>query len=383
MKREKLRYGMVGGKRGAFIGGVHRKAIAIEETAVLEAGCFCRNEEENKKTGEFYGLAADRVYPDYKTMAEQEAKREDGIDFVCIVTPNASHYEIAKAFLEAGIHVACEKPLCFTVEEAEELERLTKEKNLFFAVTYTYLGYGMVKFAKELIAKGEIGEVTNVNAEYLQDWLIDEIGSGEDSTTKLSVWRMDPKNSGISNCVGDIGTHIESAVTYMTGLKTKRVAATLDRFGLELDLNANMLVELENGAHGVFSCSQICAGHYNGLVVRIFGTGGAIEWVQEEPDRLKVTRKGMPQQVYSRGTGCVDGLAERRNHIPSGHPEGLVMAFANIYRAFQDAILKNINGEALTADDLDFPSIEYGIDGVKFIHAAVSSDKSKAAWTEL
>lgn len=383
MKREKLRYGMVGGKRDAFIGSVHRRAIAIEETAIFVAGCFSRIDEENKKTGEFYGLEADRIYPDYKTMAEEEAKRDDRIDFVCIVTPNSSHYEISKAFLEAGINVACEKPLCFTIEEAEELERIAKEKNLFFAVTYTYVGYGMVKFAKELIAKGEIGEITNVNAEYLQDWLIDEVGNGDSSTNQLSVWRMDPKNSGISNCVGDIGTHIESMVTYLTGLKTKKVAATLDRFGQALDLNANMLVELENGAHGVFSCSQICAGHYNGLVVRIFGTGGAIEWVQEEPDCLKVTKKGMPQQIYSRGTGCVDGLAARRNHIPSGHPEGLVMAFANIYRAFQDAILKTINGYELTADDLDFPSIEYGVDGVKFIHAVVESDKQNAAWTEV
>lgn len=383
MKRTKLRYGMVGGKRGAFIGAVHRRAIAIEETAELVCGCFCRDEKENRENGVFYGIADDRIYRDYKEMAEKETQREDKIDFVCIVTPNASHYEIAKAFLNAGVHVACEKPLCFEKEEAEELQKLAEDKGLFFAVTYTYTGYGMVKYARELIAKGEIGKIVNVNAEYLQEWLIDEIGAGDESTSKMSVWRMDPKNSGISNCVGDIGTHIECTVGYMTGLKTKKVAAVLDRYGLELDLNANMLVEFDNGAHGVFSCSQVCAGHCNGLVIRIFGTEGAVEWEQERPDVLRVMKKGQPEQQLNRGTGYVDGIAARRNHIPSGHPEGLVMAFANIYRAFQDAILKTANGEPLCADDLDFPSVQDGLDGVKFIHAAVKSSKEKSAWTEL
>ena len=241
----------------------------------------------------------------------------------------------------------------------------------------------MVKFAKELIAKGEIGDIVNVNAEYLQDWLIDEIGKGDSTTSKMSVWRMAPENSGISNCVGDIGTHIESVVRYMTGLKTKKVSAVLDTFGHELDLNANMLVELENGAHGVFSSSQICAGHYNGLVVRIFGTEGAIEWVQEQPDILKVTKKGQPTSIYQRGTGNITGLAEIRNHIPSGHPEGLTMAFANIYRAFMDAILKIKNGEKPDANDLDFTDADYGLDGVRFIQAVVKSSKDNSSWQEI
>lgn len=383
MKRTKLRYGQLGGSLGAFIGGVHRRAIAIEETAELVAGCFGSNQERNKETGEFYGLEEDRIYKDYKEMVKAESGREDKIDFVTICTPNFLHFEMAKAFLEAGIHVVCEKPLCFEIKEAEELQKIAKENNMLFAVTYTYPGYAMVKFAKELIAAGEIGDIINVNAEYLQEWLIDEIGKTDSATSKFSVWRMDPKVTGGSNCVGDIGTHIEAIVTYMTGLKTKKVAAVLDTYGLELDLNANILVELENGCHGVFSCSQVCAGHYNGLVVRIYGSKGSIEWVQEEPDTLKVTKKGEPIRVYSRGTGCVTGLAERRNHIPSGHPEGLTMAFANIYRAFQDSVLKLINGEELTADDMDYPSIEYGVEGVKFIHACVESSKNNAAWVEL
>ena len=383
MKRTKLRYGQVGGSLGAFIGGVHRKAIALGETAELVAGCFDNRWENNRETGEFYGLAEDRIYKNYREMAAAEAVREDKIDFVSICTPNFLHYEIAKAFLEAGIHVSCEKPLCFTVQEAEELQKLAREHNVLFAVTYTYTGYAMVKFAKELIAAGEIGDIINVNAEYLQEWLIDEVGKTDSATSKFSVWRMDPKSSGGSNCVGDIGTHIEATVSYMTGLKTKKVAAVLDHYGLALDLNANILVELENGCHGVFSCSQVCAGHYNGLVVRIYGSKGAIEWVQEQPDVLKVTKKGGPIQIYNRGTGCITGLAERRTHLPSGHPEGLILAFANIYRSFQDSILKRINGEPVTEDDSDYPSVAYGVSGVKFIQACLQSSENQAAWVDL
>lgn len=382
-KRTRLRYGMVGGGLGAFIGGVHRRAIALEETADLVAGCFSSRPEKNQETGGFYGLAEDRIYESYEAMAREEAKREDGIDFVCIVTPNATHYEIAKAFLEAGIHVSCEKPLCFTVEQAEELSALAKEKGLHFAVTYTYTGYGMVKLAKKLVSEGAIGDIVNVNAEYLQDWLIDEIGGGDQTTTKMSVWRTDPEKSGISNCVGDIGTHIEDTVGYITGMHPKKVAAVLDHYGMDLELNANILVEYENGVHGVYSCSQVCAGHLNGLVVRIFGSEGAIEWVQEEPDCLKVTKKGQPEQIYHRGTGYVSGRAADLNHIPSGHPEGLTYAFANIYHGFMGAVLKTVNGETVTAEDLDFPSVDDGLTGVRFVHAVVNSSKNGSAWTDL
>lgn len=383
MKRTKLRYGMVGGSLNAFIGGVHRHAISIEETAVLAAGCFSSNDYKNKECGEFYNLDDERLYKDYREMAEKESQREDKIDFVCIVTPNATHYEIAKTFLEHGIHVVCEKPLCFTVEQAEELKELAGKKNLFFAVTYTYSGYGMVKQARKLVRDGYIGRVVNVNAEYLQEWLIDEIGSGDLSTRKLSVWRMDPKSSGISNCVGDIGTHIENTVAYVTGLKPRKVAAVLDNFGHELDLNANMLVEFDNGAHGVFSCSQVCIGHANGLVIRIFGTEGAIEWKQEDPNYLFVTRKGQPMQIYNRGMGYIEGRAAILNRVPSGHPEGLMIAFANIYHAVIQAILKKENGEPVTEDELDFPSVSDGVEGVRFIHAVVESSRSNSVWTEL
>jgi predicted dehydrogenase len=374
---------MVGGDLSAFIGRVHRKAISLEETACLVAGCFSSKEDKNRSCAEFYNLEEDRRYQDYREMAQKESLREDKIDFVTIVTPNVTHYEIAKTFLEYGIHIVCEKPLCFTREQALELEKLAKEKDLFFAVMYSYTGFGMVKQAKKLVDDGFIGRVVNVNAEYLQEWLIDDIGKGDTSTTKLSTWRKEPKITGISNCVGDIGTHIENTVAYITGLKLKKVAAVLDNFGQELDMNANILVEYENGAHGVYSCSQVCAGHANGLVVRIFGTEGAIEWKQEDPNYLFVTKKGHPMQIYNRGMGYIEGRAALLNHIPSGHPEGLMLAFANVYNAFIQAVLNKSNGEPVTADELDFPNVSNGVEGVKFIHAVIESSKNGAAWTDL
>ncbi|MFL0247700.1 Gfo/Idh/MocA family protein [Candidatus Clostridium stratigraminis] len=383
MRRLKLRYGMVGGDLGAFIGGVHRRAIAIDERAVLTAGCFSSHENKNQECADFYNLEKDRVYKSYIEMAEKEFLREDKIDFVSIVTPNATHYEVAKTFLEHGINVVCEKPLCLTRKQAVELEKLTKEKNLFFGVTYTYSGYAMVKQARKLVKDGYIGKVVNINAEYLQEWLIDEIGTGNGSTKKLSVWRMDTKFSGISNCVGDIGTHIENTVSYVTGLKPVKVAAVLDTYGHELDMNANMLVEFDNGAHGVFSCSQVCIGHANGLVIRIFGTEGAIEWKQEDPNYLFVTKKGQPMQIYNRGMGYINGRAALINRIPSGHPEGLMIAFANIYQAVIEAILKKENNEMITEDDLDFPSVSDGREGVNFIHAVVESNNKGSKWIEL
>lgn len=265
---KELRYGMVGGSVYAFIGEVHRKAIAFDPRAELVCGCFSNIPSENEDTAKAYGIDPGRMYADYKEMAKAEAAREDGIDFVSICTPNFLHYEIAKEFLLAGINVVCEKPLCFEVAQAEELEALAKEKDLLFAVTYTYPGYTMSRVMKDMIAAGKIGKIAAVNAEYVQDWLINELEPQEGAKENLSVWRKDPKFSGISNCVGDIGTHIEAYVNYVTGLKIKRLAATTNKYGHALDLNANILVEYDNGVNGAYWCSQIAAGHYNGLVVR-------------------------------------------------------------------------------------------------------------------
>ncbi len=383
IKREVLNYGMVGGSVDAFIGGVHRTAIDFDGKATLKAGCFSTNEERNNRSGEKLGLVKERIYSSYSEMARLESERDDKIDFVVITTPNKVHYEVAKLFLEYGFNVVCEKPLCHTVEQGEELSRLVKERGVFFAVTYSYTGNCLVKQAKKLIEDGEIGKIINVNAEFLQEWLIDDVGKGDLSTKKLSMWRKDPEIAGISNCVGDLGTHVEHMVSYLTGLKLRKVCAVLDHFDQPLELNANMLLEYENGAHGVFSFSQVCVGHSNGLVVRIFGTEGAIEWVQENPNFLYVTKKGCPVQVYNRGMGYLTGRAAELNRVPSGHPEGLFVAFANLYKTYTTALLKKINEEELTAEDLDFPTIEEGIESVKFIHAVVDSNKKGAVWVNI
>ena len=386
MKRTKLYYGQVGGTLNAFIGGVHRKAIAIDEQAQLVAGCFSSsNQKANAECGEHYGLAGDRIYSDYKAMAEAEAARkEDRLDFVVICTPNSTHFDIAKAFLEKGFNVVCEKPLCFTSAQGEELCALAREKGLLFCVTYTYTGYNMVKQAKQLVSEGVIGEVIDVKAEYLQDWLAGQVDDTPEAEAQtLSVWRMNPRQSGISNCVGDIGTHIEETVSYITGLKVKRLSAVLDHFGRELDLNANMLVEFDNGAHGTFSCSQVAVGYYNGLKIRIFGTKGAIEWEQEHPDFLKLTLKGQPTQILTRAAHST-GHSLEINRIPSGHPEGLTMAFANIYRTFTGALLNRVNGIANDGEwSLDFPVAEDGLRGVRFIEACVKSSENGSAWVEI
>jgi len=304
----KLKYGMVGGDLNAFIGGVHRNAIKFETDVDLVAGCFSDVWEANKKTGDFYGLDQERIYKDYEEMAKAESLREDKIDFVVIVTPNFIHYEVAKAFLKYGFNIVCEKPLCFTVEQASELEELAKQKGVLFAVTYAYSGYTMVKYARQLIAEGKIGRILNVNAEYAQDWLLGEL-SDTKNALNLSVWRMDPKYSGISNCVGDIGTHIENTVKYMTGLKVAKVAAKFNKYGKALDLNANMLIEFDNGVNGSFWSTQIAAGHANGLKVRVQGTEGSIEWFQEEPDYLYYAKRDGGVTKLSRGYGYVDGDA--------------------------------------------------------------------------
>ncbi|MDR3072819.1 MAG: Gfo/Idh/MocA family oxidoreductase [Clostridiales Family XIII bacterium] len=381
---KELKYGMVGGSLRAFIGDVHRKAIGFDTRAELVAGCFSTREELNRETAEAYGLTPERTYSDYRQMAVAEAAKPDGIDFVCVTTPNDTHYDICKTFLEAGIHVVCDKPLCFEVEQAETLVRISEEKGLVFGVTYTYTGYTMVKVAKEMIATGKIGDIVSVNAEYVQEWLLDELSpENKGSDKNLSVWRTDPAKSGISNCVGDIGTHMENMVTYLTGLKIKRLVATTNAYGYALDLNANILVEYENGINGGYWCSQVAAGKLNGLAVRIYGTEGALEWEQHFPDYLKYTPRNQATQTLSRGTGYISEHAGSFSRLPSGHPEGLFIGFANIYRNIITTILKKKAGETPTAEDLDFPSVREGLAGVKFVHAVIGSAAADSKWVSL
>ena len=376
-----IRYGMVGGGMKALIGEVHRKALKFDNRVELVAGCFSSHADRNAEVGVEYGLDPARVYANYAEMAKAEAAREDGIDFVSVVTPNNTHYAVCKAFLEAGINVVCEKPLCFTVEQAEELQKLSREKGLLFGVTYTYTGYVMSKVMKEMIAEGKIGKVVSVNAEYAQDWLLGELATGNNTQTNIAVWRTDPAVSGAANCVGDIGTHIENYVHYVTGLKIKCLLATTNKYGKALDLNANIIVEYENGVNGAYWCSQVAAGHYNGLVARVYGDKGALEWVQEDPEHLRYTPVDGPTQVLARGTGCVKEKAAATGRLPSGHPEGIYVAFANIYRNYVSALIARKNGE--DAAGYDFPTVEDGVSGVRFIQAVVDSAASNAAWVEL
>ena len=383
MARE-IKYGMVGGSIYAFIGEVHRKALAFDTRAELVAGCFSNVESENIDTAKAYGVSSERTYKDYKEMAAAEAKRADKLDFVSICTPNFLHYEVAKEFLLAGINVVCEKPLCFAVEEAEELERLAKEKDLIFAVTYAYTGYVMPKVMKEMIAEGKIGTIAAIVAEYAQDWLIDELSPEKQGQTKnLSVWRTDPKFSGISNCVGDIGTHAENMIHYLTGLRMKRLMATTDNYGHALDLNANIIMEYEGGVRGQLWCSQIATGRMNGLVVRIYGSEGSLEWEQHFPDYVKFTPRGKATEILSKRNSYITEKAHAAARIPSGHPEGYYVAFANTYRNILNAVAKKKAGEQLTADDLDFPKVSDGVNGVKFVHAVIESSKKDGAWVNL
>lgn len=378
----KVNYGMVGGDIGAFIGNVHRKAISFDPRVRLAAGCFSASSaDKNRETGEVLGLDPERVYKSYLEMAQKEAARPDGIDYVTIVTPNVTHYEIAKAFLENGIHVLCEKPLTFTVEQAEELKDLSEKKNLLFGVNYSYTGYVLAKVMREMVKEGKIGKVINVNVEYPQEWLLDDLHPVPGQELKLSVWRKDPAVAGISNCVGDIGSHIENFIYYVTGLKIRRLLAVTNHFGQPLDLNANILVEYDNGANGAYWCSQVAAGTLNGLAVRIYGDEGSLEWKQEDPDYVRYTPRGEAPRILTRGNSYLKEKAAAWSQMPTGHPEGLHVAFANIYKAFISAILASREGK--NTDEFDFPRVTDGINGVKFIHAVVESAKNDAKWINL
>ncbi len=375
-----LRFGMVGGASGSLIGDVHRKGALFDGQAQVVAGTFSPDFERTLLTGEQLGIDRERLYQDVREMARREAAREDSIDFVVIVTPNYAHYEAAKAFLLQGIHVVCDKPLTLTVEEAEELEKLAQEKGLLFCVTYTYSQCVALKQAQLMIKNGEIGDIQVVMAEYSQGWLATDM---ENQGNKQASWRTDPKRAGISNCVGDIGTHIEHTVSYVTGLEIEELCARLDHFGGDnrpLDTNAIIMLRYTNGAVGSYWCSQVAVGYDNGFMIRIFGTKGTLEWHQEEPNYLEVIKLGQPRQRLSRGSDYFYPEAQALSRIPAGHPEGYYETFANIYLKFTSALLKLKEGLAPSEADLDFPGAVDGIRGVRFIHACVESSQLGSTW---
>ena len=315
-------------------------------------------------------------------MARAEAKRPDGIDFVVIVTPNAQHYPAAKAFLAQGINVVCDKPLTFETAEAEELGILAKQKGLLFCVTYTYTGYPAVKHAREMIRKGEIGDIRFVNAEYPQEWLATPI---EKEGQKQAAWRLDPKQTGKSSCVGDIGSHVENMVSYMTGLEIASLCARLDSFvaGRVLDDNASIMVNYKGGAKGLYWSSQVAIGFDNALRVRVCGSKGTIQWSQENPNYLVVSKLGEPTVTLSRGRDGFHSHAQSYSRIPSGHPEGYFEAFANIYKTFIKALAKKMAGGTPTEAELDFPGVEAGVAGVRFIGKCVDSSRKGAIWLDM
>lgn len=376
----KLRYGMVGGGPGAFIGDAHRKAISLDGTAELVAGCFSRTPEKTKEQGEALGLDPERCYANYKEMAAAEQAREDGIDFVVIVTPNNTHYEIAKAFLESGIHVACDKPLVTTVEEAEELKKIADEKGLLFMVTYTYTGHVTMKYMRDLVKNGEIGTVRTVMAEYPQGWLYNE----NDWGGKQGEWRCDPAQSGRVNCLGDLGTHVENAVATVTGLKIKRVLAKMDVVvpGRKLDDNDQILVEYEGGATGINWTSQFAIGCDNSLRLRIYGSKGTLLWFQETPEEVTLIREDGIARTIKRGYGAVTPDAAKYGRLPSGHTEGWLEAMGNLYDSFGACVLAK-KEDRFTLDLIDYPTIEEGVAGLKYVEACLKSSENGNVWVEL
>ena len=381
-KAPKLRYGMVGGGQGAFIGDVHRKAIAMDGKAEIACGCFSQSYDNTLATGDLLGLPKDRLYRTFDEMMKAEAKRPDRPDFVIVVTTNNAHYPASKAALENGFPVVCDKPLTTNSKDAADLARIAKAKDLLFCVTYAYSGYPIVAHLRDNIAAGEIGQVRFVNGEYPQEWLTTKL---ETTGQKQAVSRTDPRSAGISNCVADIGSHIEFMAGHMTGLRIESLCARLDRFGPDrpLDDNATIMVNYKGGAKGLYWSSQIALGHDNSLRLRIYGTKGAVEWFQETPNGARVSFLDRPTATLSRGRDPMTPRAQALSRLPSGHPEGYFEAFANLYSTFIAALAKKLKGQPLSPADLDFPGLEEGIRGVRFIEKCVESSAKGAAWVTM
>ncbi len=377
-ERLRLTYGQVGGGPGSLIGPVHRAALAMNGQAELVAGSFSWLLDETVEAAKMLGVSAERTYRTFQEMAEKESQREDGVDFVVITTPNHLHYEAAKVFLERGIHVVCDKPLCLTIEEAEDLLKLARETKLEFMVTYTYTGYPMVREAREIIRNGGLGDIRVVVAEYPQAWLAEPV---EKTGNEQASWRTSPKYAGISNSVGDIGTHIENLVHFTTGLEISRLSAKLETFvpGRKLDDNAYILLEYSGNVSGSYWVSQIAVGNENALRLRVIGTEGALDWRQEQPDQILLARKGKPMAILSKGNEYLNEESQLFARLPPGHPEGYFEAFANLYRSFCSKLIskkQSIEEDKLFTDVLD------GARGVKFVHDCVKSSNRGSEWID-
>lgn len=378
---KKIKLGMVGGGEGAFIGEVHRIAARMDERFQLCAGALCSDPERSLKSALDLGLPEDRSYSDYKEMAISESQRDDGINFVSIVTPNHLHHPIAKAFLEVGINVICDKPMTMNSEEAQELIDISESSDLIFAVTYNYSGYPLIREAREIIKKGELGSIRIIKVEYIQDWLTEPI---ENTGQKQASWRVDPKKSGIGGSIGDIGTHAFHLAHFVTQQLPNKISADLSCFveGRELDDNAHILMRYESGAKGMIWSSQVAPGNENNLKIQIYGEKGGLIWQQENPNELILNLLNQPSRRLTRGSSFVGDQSARLTRIPAGHPEGYLEGFANIYREVADEFSAKISGKPISKDIL-YPTSKEGLYGVSFIEAAIESNSKDSVWTNL
>lgn len=371
MAQRRLRLGMVGGGRGAFIGAVHRIASRIDDRWHLVAGALSSDPERARASAGDLGIAAERAYADFREMARAEAGREDGIDAVSIVTPNHMHADPAIAFLEAGIHVICDKPLAATPEQAQRIADAVKASKARFVLTHNYTGYPLMRQAREMIQRGDLGEIRLVQAEYAQDWLTESV---EATGNKQAAWRTDPTQAG-AGALGDIGTHAFNLLSFVTGLKPEALLADLQSFGAgrQVDDNAHVLLRFQNGARGMLWASQVAPGNENGLRLRIYGTKAGIEWHQENPNVMTFDPLGEAKRILTRGGAGLGGGSNQFTRIPPGHPEGYLEGFATIYSDAADLI-------AGTGDGALLPGIEAGLDGMWFIGACQESSQRGNVW---
>ena len=382
--KRKIRMGMVGGGEGAFIGGVHRMAAALDGQIELTSGCFSRDWENTKTTGEKLYVDPDRCYRSYEEMAEKEARLDEDkrIDFVSIVTPNKSHFPIAKAFLEAGFHVVCDKPMTYSVDEAKTLRGIVLSRGLLFCLTHNYTGNPLVREARELFVSGELGNPRKVVVEYLQDFLAAPL---EKEGMKQAVWRTDPAQSGAGGTLGDIGSHAFNLLEYITGDRVAELCADISTFlpDRSLDEDANILVRLKGGGKGIITVSQIAIGEENALRIKAYGSKGGITWDQEAPNRMRVHSFNNAGKLYTRAAPYLNEESVRLGRTPGGHPEGYLEAFANIYRDFIEALRAVLDGNPLPQEEHRFPDAEEGLRGMLFIERAVESGKAGGVWKSL
>jgi predicted dehydrogenase len=374
----RIRLGMVGGGRGAFIGAVHRIAARMDDLYELVSGAFSSDAERSAASGADMGLDPKRVYASYAEMAAREARRKDGIEAVAIVTPNHLHAPVATQFLKRGIHVICDKPLTATLAEAKRLAKVAEASNALFVLTHNYTGYPMIRQARAMIAAGELGALRLVQMEYAQDWLASPI---EETGQKQAAWRTDPAQTGAGGASGDIGTHAMNLAGFVTGLTVDSLAADLHTFvpGRRVDDNGHVMLRYKGGAKGMLWFSQVAAGLENGLRLRVYGTRAGIEWAQEDPNYLWVTPIGAPRSRITRSGAGAGPEAARMSRVPPGHPEGYLEGFANIYAEAARAIVARRDG-AEAGPDVTYPGIAEGLQGVAFVDACVRSSRRNGAW---